>query len=54
LVWKAKKPKLKLKGLSRSIPLPNSSEELRTMLIERSAAAREKRVEIFVMDISKN
>jgi hypothetical protein len=44
----------KLKGLGRGIPLPKSSEELRTMLIERSAAAREKRVEIFVMDISKN
>lgn len=43
----------KLKGLGRGMPLPKSPEELRTMLIEKSTAARERRIEIFVMDIPK-
>lgn len=41
----------KLKGLGRGKPSPKSPEELRSMLIERSSAARDGRVEIFVMDI---
>lgn len=43
----------KLKGLGRGIPLPKSPEELRTMLIEKSTAARARRIEVFVMDVSQ-
>lgn len=43
----------KLKGLGRGVPLPESPEELRSMLVEKSVAVRDGKIEIFVMDIAR-
>lgn len=46
-------PNKKLKGPGGGAPLPRTPEELRRALIERSKAAREGRVEVFVLDLAR-
>lgn len=45
--------KKKLKGLGDGSPLPKTPAELRMALIERSKAAKEGRVEVFVLDLAR-
>jgi hypothetical protein len=46
-------PSKKLKRPGDGSPLPRTPEELRIALIDRSKAAREGRVKVFVLDVAR-